>query len=358
MTSKAIGQFISGATNPKGNLGDFQHASRLFVDTDMRLAPKSRFNFHVVFSINTNALKDIGYAFKHRYEVGMLVKTVELPKFSIATETLNQYNRKKVVQTKIDYTPVSIKFHDDNLGVTRQLWENYYSYYYADPTAAKMSGSYNRIAMANGNFIRTPYGFDNGSTIPFFDRITVYQMGKKKWNSYALINPMITAWNHDTLDYGTGTVSAEQSMTVAYESVVYANGIVAQGSPPGFGGPEHYDTMPSPISLPGGGTRTVFGEGGVLAGIEQVFGDVASGRAFNSPLDFISTATRAVNTYQNAKALSNAGVQQELTNLAVRGLAAVSSVGVSGVKEAVFPVAEAVSTVNNTVATLRRLTGI
>ena len=101
MTSKAWNQFVSGATNPRGNVGDFQHASRLHVDSDLRLAPKQKFLFHVVFNINTNALKSSNFTDRHKNEINMLVKKCDLPKFTIQTETLNQYNRKKIVYTNL-----------------------------------------------------------------------------------------------------------------------------------------------------------------------------------------------------------------------------------------------------------------
>lgn len=336
MTSKALRQFISGATNPKGNVGDFQHAARLFVDSDLRLAPKQKFLYHVSFNINTNALKSLNFKYQHINEINMLVKTAELPKFTVQTETLNQYNRKKVVQVKLDYQPVQIRFHDDNLGVVGQLWQNYFGYYYGDSTAAKIPGSYNRNAMLNSNFIRGRYGLDNNSSIPFFTDITIYQMAKRAYYSYKLINPVITAWNHDSLDYSSNQPS-EQSMTLAYESVVYNTGYVRPGDPPGFA-QEHYDKTPSPISLAGGGTRTLFGQAGVLAGAEAVFGALSTGKAFESPANFIATAIRAVNTYQNSKQLSSAGVRTELENIAVKGLNNVSRLGVSGIQNTSFPV--------------------
>ena len=46
----------SGVLEPKGNLGDFAHAARLYVDDSFRLAPKSKFLFHCVFNINQNVL--------------------------------------------------------------------------------------------------------------------------------------------------------------------------------------------------------------------------------------------------------------------------------------------------------------
>ena len=46
---------LKGALNPKGNLADFAHASRLYVDDSFRLAPKQKFLYHVVFNINSGA---------------------------------------------------------------------------------------------------------------------------------------------------------------------------------------------------------------------------------------------------------------------------------------------------------------
>jgi hypothetical protein len=263
----------------------------------------------------------------------MLVKKVDLPKFKIATETANQYNRKKVIQTSITYEPINITFHDDNLGVARQLWENYFSYYYADPTAAKSSANYLKNPHQPGTLLKTPYGLDNNSSVRFFSSITIYQMAKQKWNSYQLINPMISDWRHDTLDYAEGGGVMENAMTLMYEAVKYDSGEVSQGNPPGFA-TEHYDTLPSPIHIAGGGTATLFGGGGVIAGASSIFGDVAgylSGAKTLSVANLISTAVTTNNTYKNSKTLTKAGVKGELAP------ALISSLG--GIPNALFPVA-------------------
>jgi hypothetical protein len=204
--------------------------------------------------------------------------------------------------------------------------------------AAKQYGNYLRTAMLNSSYIRTPYGLDNNSSIPFFDKITIYQMARHYWNSYTLVNPLITAFSHDSLDYANSGPS-EQSMTLAYETVYYENGYVQQNNPPGFG-LDHYDTVPSPISLGGGGTRSLFGAGGVLAGVESVFGSVASGQAFESPENFLATSIRAINTYQNASKLSNTGVKEELNNITRNSLTTASRQRVSGINNARFPISD------------------
>lgn len=338
---KDLRQFVSGFTNPKGIVADFRHAARMFGDDNFRLAPRFKFQFHCVFSINNNALKTVNLSQRHQNEINMLVKSVDLPKFSITTDTANQYNRKKVIQTKLDYQPITIKFHDDNLGVIRTMWENYFAYYYADSISAKFTGSYNRNAMLSGSQIRTPFGYDNNSAYPFFNKITIYQMARKYWNSYTLVNPLIQGWAHDSLDY-SNTSAGEQSMTLAYESVYYENGRVAQNNPPGFG-VEHYDTVPSPITLAGGGTATLFGAAGVLAGADAVFGNVVN--MLQNPQEatlgnIISTGILAANTMSNAGKLSNTGVKAEVTGLALGGLSTVANQGISGIKGTSFPISD------------------
>lgn len=249
MASVSLKRLQVDPNSAKGNLGDFQHASRLFVDTDLRLAPKSKFNFHVVFSINPQTISDPKFLAKHRNEINMLVKKIDLPKFTITTEVLNQYNRKKVVQVRSDFKPIALSFHDDNEGVARQLWENYYNYYYADYTTAKTETNYNRSAMRNFDFVKSKYGLDNGSSTPFFSKIEIYHMAKHKWNSYTLINPVVTEWSHDTMDYSIGNQLSEHTLSISYEAVSYHTGIVEPNTPHGFA-VEHYDKSPSSIYNP------------------------------------------------------------------------------------------------------------
>ena len=334
---------VNGATHPKGQMGDFQHAARLFTDDTFRLAPKLKFQFHVAFSINSAALKNLALSQRHVNEINMLVKSVALPNFTLGVETVNQYNRKRVVQTKIDYQPITIKFHDDNMGVVNQLWQNYYGYYFADSNSAKAIGAYGQTAMRGASSIRAPYGLDNNSSVPFFNKITIYQLARQEYTSYTLVNPKITSWNHEGMDY-SNTTPHENTMGLAYEAVYYGAGRVQPGDPQGFA-LEHYDRSPSPLSLAGGGTSTLFGNAGVIAGASDVFGSVFSGAAFESPANFIATAIKAVNTYENSKRLTSAGIKEEGKNIIVKSLNSIATTGITNNGGIVFP------TSNTTVTT-------
>lgn len=340
----------SGGGTP--NLRDFQHAARLFTDADLRLAPKAKYLYHVFFTINRNAISTVnsGYLDKHQNEINMLVKSVDLPKFNLQVETLNQYNRRKNVQVKIEYGPINVKFHDDNAGISRQLWESYYNYYYADSSTARNPRAYKRTAMLGSGNQGPAYGLDNNYREHFFDDITIFQIDKKRWNSYRLVNPMIQNWSHDVLD-SSSSQPAEQTMTLIYESVEYNSGSASQGNPKGFG-IEHYDTTPSPYSL-GSASRI----SGAIQGAASVFGAIGSGEAFSSPLNALATAVTAVNTYNNIKGLSKTkiGTVDAIAGV-LSGIGSLGAVaGVSGVQNVRFPATDVVNTIK---AGQRALTNI
>ena len=104
-----LNNVLRGALNPGGTFKDYQHAARLFTDSGFRLAPKAKFLYHTVFELSSEALNSVSQLDqRHKQEINMLVKAADLPKFSVQTTTKNMYNRKKNLQTSIEYDPVNI----------------------------------------------------------------------------------------------------------------------------------------------------------------------------------------------------------------------------------------------------------
>lgn len=302
------------SSDPYVVLRDQEHAARLFADDQFRLAPKLDFQFHVAFNINPAALKTIDLVQRHRNELNMLVKSVTLPKFTATVEQVQQYNRKKNIQSLLKYDDMTITFNDDNMGIVNQMWQNYYSYYYADSTSAGTAGSYDRTATRNSNFITTPYGLDNGSTQPFFNYITIYQMSRHEFVSYKLWNPIIKTWDHKTVQYDSSK-SHESSMVLAFEAVSYSQGTVSSDAVEGFA-LEHYDQTPSPLQ--GGGNNSLTPN----FNNNQLISSNAS--------QFLTNVINTVNGYQNTQSLNN----NNPTGLSTGGVAQ----GVSGLQGYGFPV--------------------
>jgi hypothetical protein len=327
---------VQGITEPKGNLGDFRHAARLYVDNTFALAPRTKFLYHVYFDINPEALHAPQFKERHMEEAGLLVKTADLPKFNLDFVTKNQYNRKKLVYKMINYEPVTITMHDDNLGVINSMWALYFGYYsrdrHNDPTKAWSPDPYSTTQLNSAR-----YGLDSDrKQIPFFRSIQIFTMSRKRFNSYTLINPIITSWNHGSVDQSSNSGTMEGQMTLAYESVLYGTGEVAENSPKGFANLK-YDKTPSPLSIFGGGTSTLFGDGGVVAGASQIFGDLYNRSAFESPASFLRTVAGALNTYKNLRNIARNPdlLRQEGINILLTP-GAVTNI-VSGVSGVVFP---------------------
>lgn len=200
-------------------LRDYTHASDIFVDGGSYLgSPKAKWLFHVMFNSNAEG------------NVGLAVKSVKLPGFTAVMETANQYNRPRIIQKKIKYSPVDITFHDDHAGVSRALWSKYYQFYYSDSAKGKSGPNARDIYSSDAPL---GWGF-TGPSGPFINSITIYSMfGTAEWHSYELINPVISRWDHDTHVYSEPSGTMENKMTVEYESVVYDSG---GGPPPGYGG--------------------------------------------------------------------------------------------------------------------------
>ena len=226
----AFGQDFLNGFFGNDYLRDYTHASKTFQTNGYANSPRLKFLFHVYFTLETVGIPMLRNAFSsgENSTIGLLVKNIDLPKFTIDTEILNQYNRKRVIQKKINYDPISVAFHDDGNDLIRTLWYNYYSYYYKDPvqpydgiaTTAGTSGPMQTQPMGfryNGRDIYdktravSDWGYvgesySDGTSSPngkpsFFRDISIYGFNQHKFVRYVLINPVISQWSHDQYDY-------------------------------------------------------------------------------------------------------------------------------------------------------------
>ena len=290
----------AGAFFGSDYLRDYTHASNVFRTNTYENAPKLKFNFHVYFEINPEAYSRPDANFS------LLVKTVKLPSFSFDTHTMNQYNRKRIVQSKIKYDPIDVQFHDDNGNLINSMWYRYYTYYYNDATEPKVLFQGTRGSgpqSTGGNIVdyntRTQYtpadgknqgwGFigetsqasgPNPTKVPFFKNITIFGMNRHNFMAYTLINPIITRFGHDTYAYSEGAGTMENTMTLDYETVVYNQGAIDGKSPDniisGFGQKGYYDRTVSPIAVPGS-NGNILGQNGLVAGVGGAIGALANG---------------------------------------------------------------------------------
>lgn len=229
------------------HLRDARHANQIYTQSNFAFSPKTKYLYHVRFDpteeVGNSSTSNV---FRFQKELGVLVKSADLPSFRANIDNKQQYNRKKNVQTRIDYTDINIAFHDDSTGVTRALLEEYYRYYFVDANKVTngVDGAY---GARDKYFARVPnYGLNNDKRNPFFKSITIYQLSRREWSAFTLVNPLLSAWNHGGVDSSSNEFN-ENTITVAYEGVQYTSGNVKTNTPAGFADASvGYDVTPSP----------------------------------------------------------------------------------------------------------------
>jgi hypothetical protein len=266
-------------------LRDRAHASKLFVADNYRLMPKLGFLYHVAIETYQPTSNKNGPS-----EVGMLAKSVQLPKFSVDLKKYNSYNRPNYAQTKISYDPITVTFHDDNADVVRNFWFDYYNYYYRD--ADYDEGIYGAETKYSDSRPTDRWGFTPKSAQPFLKSIRIYSLHQKRFSEYVLINPKIRSFRHGDHQAGSND-TMQHEMTVEYEAVLYYYGSVSANTTKGFVD-LHYDKHPSPLTPAGGGTSSIFGQGGLLQTADEVIGDLANG-------NYGSAIFKGIQGMQNAK---------------------------------------------------------
>jgi hypothetical protein len=203
----------------------------------------------VFFDINIIASSYDNENPNHKKEIGMLVKAIDLPKFTIDTKTHNAYNRPNIVQSKIKYDSINATFHDDSADIIRNFWFDYYNYYYRD--ADHELPIYTRAHKYSITDFNPEWGFTprRVDAIPYLTAIRIYSLHRQKFSEYTLLNPMIRSFKHGQHATDSTDSILTHEMSIDYESVLYTHGEVSIETD-GFA-TLHYDNTSSPLKRPG-----------------------------------------------------------------------------------------------------------
>jgi hypothetical protein len=257
---KSFEGIFGGIFDQNVHLRDSRHAANAYGFNKADLSngtPRHKFEFFLRFNFNQNPdvrrFVEKFLSENDKSMVSTMVKTVTMPSMSIETETLNQYNKKRISQSRIDYNPISITMHDSVEGRTLRLWEMYYEYYFKDGDAFEKLGSGGGTDTNTflGAFFEAfsgrdapkrnlreyeddtikdrfndNYGYNLkrvGNNKYLIDSIEIFQVHGGRFSRTEIIRPRVTAFSHDTLDYEDSSGLVQMQFDFAYEGVVYAN---------------------------------------------------------------------------------------------------------------------------------------
>ncbi len=242
--------------------------------------PRLKFQFVVEFKTTLG----IGGGDKNYREMikdlSLVVQSVELPSFQFDTQTLNQYNRKRIIQTKMNWNPISISFHDTRDNKWLNVWKEYMKFHYKDgrekysnfgagnltPDIVENSPNidefgfqtpFSKTSIANPDLtnVNSQPGDSQGSLEPeeqmgaglgakeraegyeyekyYFSQIKIYkQFGGRNGpiaDPITLYNPVILSVNNDSLSYADSS-PVQWSVQFGFEGVSYDKPVVPKNS--------------------------------------------------------------------------------------------------------------------------------
>lgn len=194
--------------------------------------PKPKFLYYIRFVRSNAGTSGNDWA----KGIGVLAKNIDRPKVNFETETLNQYNKKRVVQTRVEYEPVSFTFYDTVDNKVLHMFEDYFRYYYGDPNNTRntdwswdvMSAEMNQ-GSAGWGFI-PPTGTNNTY---FFSHIELYYIYGGYYSRYDLMNPKVKSFQPSDMSY-TESDGAEITMQFEFEGYAYQGNNIALSSQAGL----------------------------------------------------------------------------------------------------------------------------
>lgn len=174
------------------------HATEAF-GTDsqgfLTAVPRHRFNYTLSMVLD------------NAFVVFTRVQDITLPSFSYDTQIVNQYNKKRVVQTKLNYGQLTVNFYDTVDSKFLNALRAYNSNYYNSGNGLEVFDDPNADADGNvlGDDVDTIMGFTPTGKRYFIPSIVVQQPVSSSQDSvtrsFILKNCLITSVNGDTLSY-------------------------------------------------------------------------------------------------------------------------------------------------------------
>lgn len=190
--------------------------------------PRQSFAYFVNVIPNYGILNlDISEHFK----LSNLIKTFQFPTITYRNQVLNQYNRKRVTQTGLEYGNLAMTVHDDIHDNWMRFLSIYHNYHYMDgrgyedelkgfkqdlDTTLPMA---DQNASNNGLWNPGSAGLDIHRDKYLIDRIDFYKYSGGKVSVTHFINPVLNSFTQSANDYSSSELQ-ELQLDFSFEKVL------------------------------------------------------------------------------------------------------------------------------------------
>lgn len=227
--------FVDGFLGSKGGFQEdtyvqsIRKASRLYGLKDDKLSkvPRLAFQFYVRINYDGEFHEYVNNFSESYSEHPNYVKSVTVPVIDVETEKLLSYNRYRINQTKLNYSPVEITFRDIIDGRTSIIWNMYSDFYFKDGNPKKPDSVINEPVLNEMHESEGEFGYGNlnyssgTANRQLFKSIEIFQFyGKGSFNKVTLHNPKITKFSHSQLSVESSDL-VDVNYTFEYEWAEY-----------------------------------------------------------------------------------------------------------------------------------------
>lgn len=219
---------------------DSKNASRFRPDANpVRQTFQGYVNFILNRDVYSALYQDDPTRTEFRTTISSLIRTADLPSVKFDTEVMNAYNRKRIVQTGVQYQPVSMTVYDTVGNDWLLMLMKYFAYHYMDPRNRGEEGDRDLeggrrkndfTELANSNFgisdvwDSNKSGFNPNLTKHFFERIDYVLYHGNRGVQYSIFNPVLTGFTPSNIDYSDNAGFRDFQLDFEYEAfTTYSN---------------------------------------------------------------------------------------------------------------------------------------
>jgi hypothetical protein len=186
--------------------------------------PRTKFMYFVKFFLSSDGSAMTSGANLNTYEgnrgISFKVRQVDKPKVTLTTSELNQYNKKRLAYTKLDYSEATLRIYDTVDDSVLALWIDYFTFYFGD-SRRKSDVAYRQSPVDSQFTDSSGWGFRPISeSTNFFDKITIYAFYANTYTAFSYINPKVTTvdWQQKAYD---SSDPEELTLSIKYEAIEY-----------------------------------------------------------------------------------------------------------------------------------------
>ncbi len=215
-------------------------AAKLYTSgSDFQSAPRQQHQFVIVFNLYPDVIDSFlrpqqQFLKNFRDRLHFICHTVDAPNFSVVQDIVNQYNRKRVINRKVDFDPMTVRMYDTHDGLGIKFVKLLYEFEFNSARLYKKKGSGTRDVNEDHNYVQSIYQTEEqfqrthnfglrefeADKHRLLKSIDFYQLAGKVYTKTRVVHPRLARVDMDNFDYSSSQ-PVNLAMAFTYENLLF-----------------------------------------------------------------------------------------------------------------------------------------